>query len=144
MWLFNNEFVFHPFFLSLHLTSLFSLVQLSKPVGEAAGVWRCLSRWTEQRSPSSHPGYSRCAGWVGHPGHLQHTGHCAPHLPTWLHPHVAPLTRRCPPHDLSDPGIAARDPGVSPRYSCDANDPNDAWIGGRDEDGASSPGIHTP
>lgn len=112
--------------------------------GEAARVWCSIGGWEEQCSPPSYFGYTGRPGWPGHPGHLQHTRHCAPHLPAWLHPHIAPLTWRCPPHDLSDPRVPACDPGVSPCYPCNAHDPHDAWISGGDEDGAPAPGIHTP
>lgn len=123
-----------PFPLSSHPTSL----------GEAARVWRCISRWEEQRSPPSHSGHAGRPGRLGHAGHLQHAGHCAPHLPAWLHPHLASLTWWRPPHDLSDPGVAACNPRVAPCYPGDADDPHDARISGGDEDGASAPGIHTP
>lgn len=135
-----------PLLLSPHIvfSSTHSLIHQSDLSGEAAGVWRSISRREEQHSSPSHSGYAGCPGRHGHPGHLQHTWHRTSHLPTWLHPHLAPLTWWCPPHDLSDPRITACDPWVTPCYSCDANDPHDPWISGGDEDGSSSPGIHTP
>lgn len=112
--------------------------------GETARVWRGVSRREKQRSSPPHLGYTGRSGRSGHPGHLQHTGHRAPHLSTGLHPHLAPIAWRRPAYGVSDPRIAACDPRVTPCHPGDANDPHDPRLSGGDEDGTSSPELHTP